>query len=160
MPRNSEDLSADHFIDENDEPSEGKKKLSRKQKNYIIGLSITGVVLIALALVYYFAATVWLVDYTTLGYLTYAYEVDSDEASVVRINLESDYPANFRIPAKVKGRTITKIEDGAFRDATRLESVTMTDNIVSVGSEAFMGCTNLSKINFSSNIEYIGTDAF
>ncbi len=160
MPRNSEDLSADHFIDEHDETPEEKKKLTKKQKNYIIGLSITAVIVVAVALLYYFAATVWLIDYTTLGYLTYAYEADSNEASVVRIDLESDYPENFRIPSKVMGRTITKIEDGAFRDATRLKSVTMTDNIVSVGSEAFQGCTNLETINFSSNIEFIGTNAF
>ncbi|MCD8195172.1 MAG: leucine-rich repeat domain-containing protein [Coprobacillus sp.] len=160
MPRNSEDLSADYYIDQNDQPPEEKKKLTKKQKNYIIGLSITAVIVVAVALVYYFAATVWLVDYTTLGYLTYAYEADSNEASVVRIDLESDYPENFRIPAKVKGKTITKIEDGAFRDATRLKSVTMTDNIVSIGSEAFQGCTDLETINFSSSINYIGTNAF
>ncbi len=160
MPRNSEDLSRDYFYDENVEVPGEKKKLSKKKKNYIVGLSITGVIVIAVALLYYFAATVWLADYVTLGYLTYAYSVDSNEASVVRINLDSDYPSNFRIPAKVKGRAITKIEDGAFQDAENLVTVTMTDNITYIGEGAFRGCYNLANFNFSSNLEFIGTDAF
>lgn len=166
MAKMVQDLSQDFLYDdeENNEQNDNKKKMSPKKRNYIIGLSILGVAVVAAGVIYGVAANVWLKDYTTLSYLKYAYSVNKDgkvsEATVVSINLDSKYPSTFRIPSEVKGHKITSIADGAFAGATRLKKVIMTDNITTIGSQAFGGCTELESFTFSKNLNSIGTNAF
>ncbi len=160
MAKNVYDLSEDIYLPE-PEDKQKKRKLTPKQRNYAIGLPILGVVLILIGVVYYLAATQWLVDYTTLGYLTYAYATGSDtEATVVAINGSANYPSTFRIPSEINGHKITAIGDNAFVGASRIKKIVMTDNIKSIGSRAFANCTNLETIVFSKNIDSIGTAAF
>lgn len=168
MARDISELGAD-VIDDTVDPK--KKKISSKKRNYIIGLSCLGVGLLAVSALYVLSAKVWFIDYQNIDYLTISYPVpeslaegEKQTASIVRLDTSKKYPSNFRIPAKLKlnGKEIpiTKIEDGAFRGADRLEFVTMTDNIVSIGKEAFAGCENLKDFRFSKNITTIGDDAF
>ena len=56
---------------------------------------------------------------------------------------------------------LTRIEDGAFAGCTKLESVTIPDNIVAIGDNACNGCTRLESIVvMSSTPPAIGNDAF
>ncbi|MCD8209465.1 MAG: leucine-rich repeat domain-containing protein [Coprobacillus sp.] len=165
MP-NIQDLSADYYAEDDEITVEEEKRAKRKKRNnYIIGLSITGVLLIGLGLIYYFLATDWIADYRTLPYLTFRYSKDGDTAVITNIVLEQEgdketYPVNFRIPNKINGRRIVGIEDQAFMGASRLKKVTMNDYITYIGDECFSGCTNLETIEFSSSLTSIGTDAF
>ena len=142
-----------------------KSRFTRKQKNYMIGLPIVGVLAIALGLVYTLAANVWLIDYENMAYITYSVSNKLDEngektAAINRVLPDSGYPANFRIPAEINGTKITEIKEGAFAGCTRLKKITMTDNIVKIGEQAFAGCEELGSFKFSKNINYIGKEAF
>lgn len=58
--------------------------------------------------------------------------------------------------------SIEKIGNGAFKGNANLESVELTENIVSVGDEAFMDCAKLTKVIYSEFgvLENIGIDVF
>ncbi len=165
MP-NIQDLSADYYAEDDVVGAEEEKRSKRKKKiNWIVGLSVTAVLLVGLALIYYFLVTDWIADYRTIPYLTYRYSEDDDTAVITSITLEQEdekktYPENFRIPSKINGRTIVGIEDQAFMGATRLKKVTMPDTITYIGDECFSGCTSLEEIQFSAGLTSIGVDAF
>ena len=56
---------------------------------------------------------------------------------------------------------LTRIEDGAFAGCERLTSVTIPENVVSIGDNAFNGCTGMESITVMSETPpAIGTDAF
>lgn len=136
-----------------------------KKKNYIVGLSLTGVFAIALIIVYALAANVWLIDYQNMSYITFSYPAlveDGEEATatIISVDRNSNYPSEFRIPGKLNGYRVTAIGDSAFAGCDRLTKVIMTDNITSIGSYAFAAATNLKTIEFSKNIELLGTNAF
>lgn len=144
---------------------EKKSRFSKKQKNYIIGISVTVILAIAIGLVYYFAATVWLIDYENMGYIQYAYSAFPDEngeitAQISRVLPNQNYPSDFRIPSEIRGYRITKIGDEAFAGCTGIKKIRMTDNIEYIGDQAFAGCEDLKTIEFSKNITHIGNEAF
>ncbi|MBQ9806995.1 MAG: leucine-rich repeat domain-containing protein [Clostridia bacterium] len=68
--------------------------------------------------------------------------------------------AEIVIPKKYKGKPVTEISNGAFKDCTDITSVTLTENITEIGYEAFSGCTSLKEVNNTSTIKYIREDAF
>lgn len=148
-----------------EEQQELLRRKKAKKKNYIVGLSLTGVFAIALIIVYVLAANVWLIDYENMSYITFSYPAlveDGEEvtATIVSIDRNGSYPAEFRIPGKLNGYRVTAIGDSAFAGCDRLTKIVMTDNITSIGSYAFAACTNLKTIEFSKNIEVLGTNAF
>lgn len=60
------------------------------------------------------------------------------------------------------GKNVTKIADNAFKNNTKLKSITIDDACTSIGVSAFEGCTNLEQINFGSDttLKTIGENAF
>lgn len=134
----------------------------RKKRNYIVGFSILGAVVVILAIIYALAANIWLANLANLPYLQYTYQanVDNPKATITRLVNTSDYPSNFKIPDEVNGIPVVAIADGAFDSCTRLTSVTIPDSVTSIGQYAFANCENLATINFSNNITSLGTGAF
>jgi hypothetical protein len=69
------------------------------------------------------------------------------------------YPAgrsgNYVIP-----NTVTAIGNSAFRGATGLTSVTLTDSVRLIGDEAFMDCTGLTNAALGAGVASIGGRAF
>ncbi len=57
-------------------------------------------------------------------------------------------------------KSTTLIADNAFYGCTKLQEITIPENVTSVGKAAFYGCTKLSKITVSDNIEHIGDSCF
>ena len=55
---------------------------------------------------------------------------------------------------------VTSIESGAFKKNTKLETVTISKNIKTIGKEAFANCTKLKTVKFGSNVTTIGDKAF
>ena len=165
MSRLVSELGADVIDDTPKKPN----KIDPRKRNYIVGLSCLGVGLIAIGMVYYFAATNWLTDYQNMKYITYGVNIDPDvdgpyagqiTASILKVDYTSNYPSNFLIPKKINGHPITSINGSAFSGCTRLKKVTMPDSILSIGAKAFVNCNNLKDIKFSKNLDYIGDDAF
>ena len=54
----------------------------------------------------------------------------------------------------------TEIENGAFRNCTALESVSMANAVTTIVAEAFAGCTNLKAISWPAGLKTIEHDAF
>ena len=57
------------------------------------------------------------------------------------------------IPAKIKGKPVTAIADGAFQDNAGLTSVTIPKGVAQIGANVFAGCTALTQA------DYAGTQA-
>lgn len=55
---------------------------------------------------------------------------------------------------------LTRLERGVFQNCLNISSITMGDNIVSVGNYAFRSCAGLTEINWGSNITSIGSLCF
>lgn len=65
-------------------------------------------------------------------------------------------------PAELKGRTVKGIADNAFKDDTRLKTVTLPASYESIGDFAFAGCTSLTTVTLEegSVLRSIGQFAF
>ena len=55
---------------------------------------------------------------------------------------------------------VTNIGDSAFKDCTKLTSVTIPDTVESIGSSAFSGCTVLTGVTIPDSVTSIGSNAF
>ncbi|MCD8204327.1 MAG: leucine-rich repeat domain-containing protein [Coprobacillus sp.] len=160
MPRNVQDLCTDHFVEDDIVAEQDTTKMSPRKKKYIIGLSCVGAFLVVLGVLYYFLASDWLLDYSTISYFTFSYNLGEDTATLVRLNVNEDYPEKLWVPRKVKGMRVTAIADEAFAGADELKEVKMSDNIETIGTRAFYNCPNLESITFSNNLTSVGAYAF
>lgn len=65
----------------------------------------------------------------------------------------------------IQDNSITKIDDGVFKDLPKLEKVVIGNAVSSIGNSAFAGCEKLEEVTFNSPLGghagfTIGTDAF
>ena len=71
---------------------------------------------------------------------------------------------NLKIPATVSHNKttyiVTSIDDSAFEECQRLESVTLSNMLTSIGEYAFFNCSQLKRINLSESLTFIGEAAF
>ena len=58
------------------------------------------------------------------------------------------------------GSQLTRIEDGAFMNASNLSSINLPNSLTHISQGAFAGCMNLLDITIPANVTYIGYDAF
>ncbi len=68
----------------------------------------------------------------------------------------------YYIPAKLKTVTVTggNILCGAFHGCNKLESITLPDNVTSIGIQAFYDCSGLTSITIPDSVTTIGGGAF
>ena len=82
------------------------------------------------------------------------YQLQEDGTYAV---LANDYSGNVEIPNTIKYNGVTtvvgSIKDNAFKKCTNLTTVTIHQNITSIGSGAFVGCTSLTSINVDAQNE-------
>ncbi len=64
------------------------------------------------------------------------------------------------IPAKINGKPVTLIADGAFENFTSLESVEIPSTVKTIGRRAFSGCSSLKIVNLADGVETINEYAF
>lgn len=67
---------------------------------------------------------------------------------------------NLEIPPLVDGCIVTGISYNAFKNCSKLESITLPEGITSIGSYAFYGCESLKNINIPESVDFIGLGAF
>lgn len=91
-----------------------------------------------------------------------ALRLSSDETYYIVQGIGLEKATNFIIPdvCKEDNKPIRGIDDNAFENCTKLESVALGKNLVSIGNEAFAGCSNLKSITIGNGVETIGNYAF
>ena len=163
MARDISELGADVF----DDTPKDSKKISPKKRNYIIGLSISGVLLVGAIVATVVLCNTALTDYANVENAIYYYTPDymveeGEEPSAVLYRLPSDktFPSTFRIPSHIKGYKVVGVYDRAFSSHAEIKKVVMPNTIEWIGEEAFLDCPKLSSFTWSKNLREIGVDAF
>ena len=162
MARDISELGADVYDDTPKEPH----KISPKKRNYIIGLSISAVLLAGTVTATVILCNTALTDYSNVQNVTYYFTPDTmnegGEKTCVLYKLQSDvkYPSTFRVPSQVKGYKVVGIADTAFAGHKEIKHVVLANTVKFVGQKTFYNCTNLSKFTWSKNLTDVGVDAF
>lgn len=71
-----------------------------------------------------------------------------------------DYAFTNSFVNKITFANIQDIGNRAFKDCTKLLTVSLTDTTVNIGTEAFYGCNMLTTVSLPQSISYIGPGAF
>ena len=165
MARDIQDLGAD-VID--DTIPESQRRLSPKKRNYLIGLPILGVALVGIITFTIVAANLWLQDMDYLTNVQFYFtptnpndkNASTPTLTLYKLDPNTKYPKNFRIPEKVKGYKVTAIANEAFNGHDEIQSVTFTKYVDTIGDRAFYGCHGIKKFVWNKTLSHIGADAF
>ena len=93
-----------------------------------------------------------------LGYIItqkdYEKNLIKDEANIFELNIQSTY--------SFEGRNyrITKIDNKAFEDYDKLQSINIPDTVTEIGESAFKYCSALRNVNIPDSVIKIGKNAF
>lgn len=87
------------------------------------------------------------------------YSLNSDGESYTLADFGSCELTDIEIPALYNGKPVTAIGNGAF-SGTSITSITMTDNITSIGGNCFKSCSELISVALSKNITRIESFTF
>lgn len=163
MARDISELGADVF----DDSPKKQYKISPKKRNYIIGLSITGALLLGALTGVIIAANTVLTDYANVDNVMYYFtpesmvgEGEKQTAVLQRLPTDKKFPSTFYIPAQIKGYEVVGVAKEAFASHSEIKKVIMPNTIQWVGEQAFANCTKLSSFKWSKNLTDVGVDAF
>lgn len=164
MARDILDLGADVY---DDTPVATKHRISPKKRNYIIGLSIAGVLLAGLVTFTVIASQTFLQDVNNLENIQFYYtptsmleEGEEQTLTLYKLDPNTKYPSTFRIPEKVKGYKVAHIGPEAFVGHNEIKKVVITKYVKSIGEKAFSNCVNISNFSWNKALTDIGNDAF
>ncbi|MBQ8210486.1 MAG: leucine-rich repeat domain-containing protein [Clostridia bacterium] len=118
-------------------------------KKKIISMLLVVVMLISVTPVSIFA------EDDILNYLTY--EISNGEVTITNCDTSYSGPAN--IPNTIDGYPVSKIGASAFWTCS-ITSLTVPNNVTSIGQEAFSECRNLESISLGTGLTAIGYWAF
>ncbi len=86
----------------------------------------------------------------------FTYEIINGEAVITKYNGTA---TEVTVPATIDGYTVYGIGDSAFKDNTKITTVTVESGVKSVGASAFENCTNLATIQLPATIMLCGENA-
>ena len=86
------------------------------------------------------------------------YEIKGDTVTITGCDKKAS--GELIIAAKIEGKPVTKIGEGAFEDCTSLTNITIPDSVTSIGGNAFWRCSSLTTITIPDSITTIGSSAF
>lgn len=70
------------------------------------------------------------------------------------------YPCASPVTSYTVPLNCTTIQDYAFRNCSKLESVTIGEQVIEIGDNAFYSCENLKSVTLKAPVEYLGYAAF
>lgn len=85
---------------------------------------------------------------------------DSKNTYSIKAKSNESLPKNLYIPATYKGKPITKIEESAFVECSRIRSVVISENVTTIGTNAFFGCKNITDVEIPKSVSSIDPFAF
>ncbi len=88
----------------------------------------------------------------------FTYTLIDNEIHIVKGN--ENLSGAITIPNTIDGYPVTQISALAFKENTKITSVTIPESIKSIGEYAFADCKNLAVVNFSEGLNFIGAEAF
>ena len=86
------------------------------------------------------------------------YEEYSDYALVIGLGNVKD--TEIYIADYYRDKSVTAINENAFRDCSSLISITIPDSVTSIGDKAFYGCSSLTSVTIPDGVTSIGYRAF
>ncbi len=89
----------------------------------------------------------------------FSYTLTADLTAVIT-DVQPVSAQNIDIPVKLKGYTVSAIQEGTFRDMKQLESVEFPVGVSSIGDEAFKNCSALTQITLHPFIKELGSGIF
>ena len=92
-------------------------------------------------------------------YDIYTYEVGTDGKITITDCVESTKGA-ITIPSEIDGKPVASIGYKAFKDCTRLTSITIPNSVTSIGDLAFSNCSGLTSITIPGSVTSIGYGTF
>ncbi len=88
----------------------------------------------------------------------YEYKLSDDDTA--KITNYKGSSTELEIPSSLDGYIVTRIDEGAFADCTRLISVKIPDSVKSIGYSAFYNCESLTSIAIPNSVTTIDDYAF
>ena len=86
--------------------------------------------------------------YAESTYEDLVYEISNGEVTITKCDKSA---TKVEIPSEIEGYPVTSIADSAFKDCTRLTSVTIPNSVTSIGEMAFNSCYSLNSITVDEN---------
>ena len=86
-----------------------------------------------------------------LTYYGYSYEVS---------DCNENASGELVIPSEYNGKSVTGIDNSAFKDCKAITSITIPDSVTHIYSCAFENCTGLTSVTIPNSVTYISDDAF
>ena len=108
------------------------------------------------------SALSWAYDFEVVG--IYYDITDGNNVAVTHKGLYDSYSGAVVIPSSVEyngqNYSVTSIGDYAFRNCSKLTSITIPNSVTSIGYDAFGSCSGLTYIIIPNSVTSIGYDAF
>lgn len=96
--------------------------------------------------------------YTDASGNVFTYTISNNEVTIT--GLSESTSTDITIPNSIEGCVVTEIGDCAFRSCTALTSITLPDNLKSIGWYAFQYCSNLKEISIPNEVKDINPYSF
>lgn len=77
-----------------------------------------------------------------------------------RTRIPANLFANSKLEAITIRNTVNYIEEGAFKNCTKLTNITIPTNVTQIGANVFSGCTSLITVTLTEGLREVGTGAF
>ena len=103
-------------------------------------------------------------SYETIDSIRYLIDSDAKTATVVASS-GSKYSGDVVVPEKVKASDgaeypVTALGENAFKECTKLASVTIPSSVTTLGKSCFSGCYSLVTISIPSSVISFGEECF
>ena len=87
----------------------------------------------------------------------WTYEIENGNATITGYKGSA---SSLAIPSTIDGYIVTKIQQNAFKNNTKIRSLAIPDSVTEIGGEAFYECTSLSNVKLSKNIKVLEYNVF